>query len=426
MRELSVYLEIKGAQKFIGTLRGSGPEDTVFTYDESYMSSPIAKPVSISLPLQAAPFSPTETGNFFDGLLPEGFTRRTVSQWVRADEGDYPAILAHLGNECLGAIRIVEDGSPEPSPSYEPLGLDRIRALAQEGATQSAQLVAEAHLSLTGASGKVGLYHDGSSGHWYLPLGSAPSNCIVKQSHVRYDAIVTNEKLCLLTASKLGIAVPHSFIIDTGDSGEGDVLFATERYDRKEYSDDTISGLKRPLRLHQEDFCQALGVPPVSKYERSGDSYLPMMTDLLRHHSTDPIDDIIGFWDMVVFNWLIGNTDAHPKNYSLLYSDDLSSVRLAPAYDMVSTVIYEGTSRNMSFNIGGEYAVEKVSRDNWLQAASQAGIGRGLAIDRLDRLAETLRPALLEASEELCSLGFSKAKNIAENILLKGGISKTF
>ncbi len=423
MRELSVYLEISGVRTLVGALRGMSSEDACFTYDEAYLSSPDSKPVSISLPLRIEPYSPAETRSFFDGLLPEGFTRRTVSQWVRADEDDYLTILSCLGNECLGAVRISGGESDDPTPSYERLSFDRIRALAREGATESARLVTEAHLSLTGASGKVGLYYDGGTDSWYLPLGTAPSNYIVKQSHIRYDGIVTNEKLCLLTASKLGIEVPRNFIIDAGGSGEGDVLFGTERYDRREYSGDTISGLRRPLRIHQEDFAQALGIPSAAKYERPGESYLSRMTDLLRHHSSDPIEDITRLWDMTAFNWLIGNTDAHIKNYSLLYSEDLSALRLAPAYDMVSTLIYDGASRSMSFNVGGEYSSDRITQANWERAAVDAGIGRAMVLDRLSHLTESFKPALLQSAEELSLSGFVKAKQMAADILSKGGIS---
>ena len=423
MRELQVYLEIMGSMVYIGKICGNDPEDSYFSYDGAYLSSADARPISISLPLTSSPFSPSQTKTFFEGLLPEGFTRRTVAQWMHADENDYLTILSTLGNECLGAIRIAENDMTKASPSYELLDLDRIKALAGEGATESAQMVTEAHLSLTGASGKVGLYYDKEGGNWYLPAGDAPSNYIVKQSHIRYDGIVTNEKLCLLTASKLGIDVPYSFIINTGTASESEVLFATERYDRKKYSGELISGLRKPLRLHQEDFAQALGIPSASKYEKSGDNYLSLMADLLRRHSSNPIEDITKLWDIVVFNWLIGNTDSHIKNFSLLY-DDLQSVRLAPAYDMISTVIYSGTARSMSFNIGGEYIADRITTDSWKRAASQAGIGRGLALDRLDSLSEALKPALIESAEELYASGFHKAKQISEAILSKGGISR--
>ena len=184
-----------------------------------------------------------------------------------------------------------------------------------------------------------------------------------------------------------------------------------------------MSGLSKPLRLHQEDFSQALGIPSKSKYERMGDHYLSLMSDLLRSYSSDPMNDILKLWDIVVFNCLIGNTDSHIKNFSLLYSSDLSYVRLAPAYDIISTIVYSGTFRNMGFNIGGEYRINDVKMDNWKAAASDAGIGHKLAMSRFDMMADTFKSALIESSDELASAGFSKANEIAKDILTKGGIS---
>lgn len=168
------------------------------------------------------------------------------------------------------------------------------------------------HLSLTGASGKVGLYYDAAGKQWYLPKGTAPSTHIVKQSHVRLDGIVTNEQLSMMTAAKCGIDVPESFIIDLGNGDDKEVLYATRRYDRIfDGAVDTIEGLPRPLRLHQEDFSQALGISSANKYEKGHEGYMRMMFDLLRQYSANPIEDQQKLWDRIVFCYLLGNTDAH-------------------------------------------------------------------------------------------------------------------
>ena len=136
----------------------------------------------------------------------------------------------------------------------------RVKELAEEGATKSTQILMETHQSLTGASGKVGLYYDEKKDKWYLPKGEAPSNYIVKQSHVRLSKLVLNEQLCMMTAKELGIEIPESFIINIGKGTDSEVLFATKRYDRREESDKNIDGLSVPFRLHQEDFAQAMGI----------------------------------------------------------------------------------------------------------------------------------------------------------------------
>ena len=173
MEKLIVSLERDGTLQPVGSIRGESPLDACFAYTEASRNSPDAAPISLSLPLQEDAFTPTQTKNFFEGLLPEGFTRRTVAQWMHVAEEDYLSILHGLGRECLGALCITAEGE-ESEASYEPITPQQVRQLAAEGATKSAELVTKAHLSLTGASGKAGLYYDAEHGAWYLPRGSAP------------------------------------------------------------------------------------------------------------------------------------------------------------------------------------------------------------------------------------------------------------
>ena len=254
MIRLKVSIEISGKNVYAGLITGNNSSDAVFAYDDTYLNNPAAAPISISLPLQSEPFTAVRTRNYFEGLLPEGFLKMTVAQRMRTDENDYLSMLAALGRECLGAIMITDDSEDDTTPSYERLGTEQLRDLAREGVAMSVQLVAKAHLSLAGASGKVGLYYDPENFAWYVPKGYAPSTHIVKQSHVRLDAIVANEQLALSVASELGIEVPESHIINLGEAQEDEVLFATKRYDRiiDLKNGSMISGLPAPVRLHQE------------------------------------------------------------------------------------------------------------------------------------------------------------------------------
>ena len=417
-----VSIEKNGLQTHVGTLTGDRPENTVFAYAPEYLTAEGAAPISLSLPLQEAAFSPAQTKNYFDSLLPEGYTRRTVAQWIHADEDAYRTILHALGCECLGALRIMAEGETHGA-SCEPLELDQVKALAAEGASKSAELVISSHLSLAGATGKVGLYYDGET--WYLPRGTAPSTHIVKQSHVRLKHIVQNERMALTTAKNCGLQVADSFIINTGNGADEEILFAAGRYDRSfSNSGIIIDGLPAPLRLHQEDFAQALGIPASQKYERAGENHLARMFDLLRKHSADPIRDMARLWDQIVFNWLIGNTDAHVKNFSLLYSPDLRTLRLAPAYDLLAAAIYP-TTRKFSFRIGGAATVAAVTEASFEAAAREAGLGVRMAMQRYHRMVEAFVPALRAASEVMQKEGFSEAAEIAEQILQTGGIAFT-
>ena len=421
MKELLVSVEQKGSLVPVGKIIGESPSDACFRYSDEYRLGG-GTPISISLPLQEDAFPAERTAGFFEGLLPEGFTRRTVAQWMHVDEGDYLSILHGLGRECLGALCITEEGETVDA-SYERITDSQVQDLAAEGVTKSAELVTKSHLSLTGASGKVGLYFDEPDNAWYLPHGTAPSTHIIKQSHVRLEAIVTNEKLSLMTAARCGLDTPKSFIMNTGRGGEHEVLFATQRYDRRvDTSSTTVSGLPRPYRLHQEDFAQAMGIPAAAKYEQASNGYMRGMFDILRKYSAEPVTDQLKLWDIIVFDYLIGNTDAHIKNFSLLYDKDLRQIHLAPAYDIVSTVIYEQSTRDMSFSIGGTMSLDDMSRDSFRVAAREVGLGERMALRRFDAMAERFRMALHESAVDLARDGYNKAIELENRILENAGI----
>lgn len=423
MRDLIVSMERNGVMQPVGRIIGDTAADSRFVYSEDYLKRDDAVGVSLSLPPQAEPFSPEQTKCFFEGLLPEGFTRRTVAQWMHVAEEDYLSILHGLGRECLGALCITAEGEESGEASYLPITENEVRELAAEGATKSAELVTKSHLSLTGASGKAGLYYDVENNAWYLPRGTAPSTHIIKQSHVRLEGIVANERLSLMTAARCGIETAGSFIINTGNGADREVLFATERYDRRLLPDSKrIGTLRCPLRLHQEDFAQAMGIPASEKYEKEPRGYLRNMFALLRNHAANPIADQLKLWDMLVFNYLIGNTDSHIKNCSLLYSPNQKTVRLAPAYDMISTTVYEQSTRDMSFYIGGALSLDDLSRESFRLAAREIGMGERMAMRRFETMCENFRPALHRSAEELAAEGFSQAASLEHRILETGGI----
>ncbi|MBE5918527.1 MAG: type II toxin-antitoxin system HipA family toxin [Pseudobutyrivibrio ruminis] len=419
MRELSVYIELNGIQTLVGKIAGESYLDARFSYEREYLDNKDAAAISISLPLQQEAYSPAKTKNFFESLLPEGFSRKAVANWMKADENDYISILAELGRECLGAIKIVEGQDDEVS-GYELLSAQRVKALAAEGATKSTEILLETHLSLTGASGKVGLYYNAADKTWYLPKGDAPSTHIVKQSHVRHKQIVLNEQLCIQTAKRIGITVPESFIVSQGSQADEDILYATARYDRSLSNNKELDGLKCPYRLHQEDFAQALGIFAADKYEKTPSGYMARMFELLRNNSSNPIEDQIALLRIIIFNYLIGNTDCHVKNFSLLYSEDLKSKRLAPAYDLVATRVYRTTS-DMPFYIGDELNISKINRSKFEMAASEIGLSSNLVLNNFDDVTNKLEKAMADAAEKLAEKGFENAISLKDEILKSGG-----
>ena len=394
-----VSMEREGRLYKVGTLEGTGHDDLRFTYDSSYISDPASAAISVSLPLEEVSFDPVRTRTFFEGMLPEGFIRHSLADMMHIDEKDYISMLHNLGHECIGAVRITTDDETYDE-EYIPVTGQEIEQLAAEGATKSTEMVTKTHLSLTGASGKVGLYYDESSDAWYLPTGTAPSTHIVKQSHVRLSGIVVNERLSMLAVAKCGIDTSESFIINTGSAAEEEVLYATKRYDRM-ITDGSrrIGALPRPDRLHQEDFAQALGIPSSGKYEKEDDHYLAEMFKILREYSTDPIEDQL--------------------NFSLLYSPDMRSIRLAPAYDIISTVVYDSSTREMSMKIGNTVDIDEVTTESFEQAAMEIGLGKSLAMKRYDMMRGIFENALYEAAEELRNEGFRTATELCGKILVR-------
>ena len=422
MKRLNVWIEINGESIHAGDIEGDSPDNAVFTYDPSYIKSNYPS-LSISLPVTSKAYSPDATKNFFEGLLPEGFARKSVAKWIHASEDDYLTILETLGAECLGAIRISSDSAD--NAGYEELSMDEVKALAKEGVSKTTEMVTEAHLSLTGASGKVGLYYDGENSKWLKPIGSAPSTHIVKQSHVRLSSIVTNEQLCLMTAAKLGINIPESFIINTGNAEDDEILFATKRYDRLINKNSVIiDNVRRPFRLHQEDFAQALGIAAEDKYETGDRHYLPDIFAILRNYATNPMQDQLNLWDLLIYDFLVGNTDNHIKNISLLYSKNLREITFAPAYDIISTVIYPGNSMDMAIGIAGERNIRAIRRDHFAAAAIDAGLSKRISLQHFDNLADNFEDALTESAHELVRQGYSRAEDISTEILKKGGFSQ--
>jgi len=417
---LTVQIEINGLMIKVGSISGTNYKDAVFIYDESYVAVKNHRPISISLPLSNSAFSSEVTRNFFEGLLPEGFTRKSIADFMHSDPDDYILILKELGRECLGAIQIVDDTNQTVEKyDYKELTKKEVKALAQEGASLAANLVIESHLSLTGASGKTGLYYDEKKKKWYQPVGVAPSNYIVKQSHVRLSNIVVNEQLCLLTAKKLGIDVPDSFVLQTeqNKTEDADVLFATKRFDRYICSESkNINNLPVPYRLHQEDFAQALGINSSHKYEKDDEHYLRQMFNIIRSYSTNPIEDQFKLWRITIFNFFIGNTDNHIKNYSLLYSKDLRTLRLAPCYDVVATRIYKNDLKEMSLSINGKLNMDEVTRADFELEAKAVGLGTKIAMNIFDEIQKEFLAALKASAGELERKGFVHAGEIAEKI----------
>jgi serine/threonine-protein kinase HipA len=353
-----------------------------------------ARPLSHSLPLQPEPFDDRATRPFFAGLLPEGDKRRLIAQALHASRQNDFALLDGIGGECAGAVTLLEPGRTLPGAPSNPgeagasvrwLDEPALLRLLDE-LPQRPMLAGEEglRLSLAGAQDKLPVVADLATPgrpRIGLPLQGSPSTHILKPAIAGADGSVFNEAFCMMLASSLKLAAAPVQILRVADRQ----ALLVQRYDRVATADPL-----HPQRLHQEDFCQALGVPPEHKYQNEGGPSLAQAFELLRRATRPSAPHILRLLDVVVFNALIGNHDAHGKNFSLLYAQPTG---LAPLYDALCTAVYPHLTDKMAMKLGSKYKFTEVMARHWEQFAREAGLSPAQVRRRILEIASQL-PAL--------------------------------
>ncbi len=416
---LFVFREYLGSYERVGTLSGE-PGQVRFAYDPAYLNSPTRKAISIQLPLGADEFGPRETSAFFDGLVPEGSLRQDVADVARSDKRDYLAILDQVRNEPIGALLFSEEPDvSELKASYEPLSFEQAAALADAPAKVALDLSLKSRISLAGAQSKVGLYHAKGAGPadgWLLPRGGAPSTHILKACSDAFPGETLCEALLVRTVALMGLPAEECFLIPV--DGHNPIL-AVRRYDRAFTGESArvINGNRVPLRLHQEDMCQACGLSSGLKYEPTGANYLSEMAQVINQYSTEPFEDrtVLAYYQL--FDFLVGNCDNHLKNWSLLYDEAWENIRLAPLYDVVNTTRYERLKREMGVSFGGSRVIDDVMPEMIRGRLESIGIPGVIANGMFDDFAKELLPALEDAANGLSSEGFPEALELFEELL---------
>ena len=256
-------------------------------------------------------------------------------------------------------------------------------------------------LSLAGAQPKLPIILDGDRAA--LPINSAAATThILKPEPETFPGLVDNEWYCMVLAAAVGLRVAE---VRKEVSVSGLPYLVVERYDR----DQTTSPIRR---LHQEDFCQALGVASAFKYQAEGGPGVSDAIALLREATAAPVVELPRFWDALAFNWLIGNCDAHGKNFSLLY--DAGSPTLAPLYDLVSTVVYPELVTRLAMSIDGATQIADVDAQAWSKLASQVGVRHEFAMETVGRIA---RRAVAAAARIAAEQGTNAAQEIAGRVV---------
>lgn len=344
---------------YAGQLSQQASGKLSFHYDAAYRAHPDAIAFSMSLPLDAEGFTEDAVKAYFSGLLPDETIREYIAGAFGVSEKNAFALLKAIGGECAGALSFYPTGQ---KPFFEKHAAAHLDLLTQDQLSdilkrlQKRPLLAGEdgyRLSLAGAQNKLAVgFIDNQI---KLIKNGAPTTHILKPLIARVSDSVHNEFFCMKLARIMGIDTPEVFMYHH----QNIPYYLVTRYDRHRSKDGSV------MRVHQEDFCQALSIPAEMKYEREGGPSIAQCQALITTHSKQPALDMHKFMMMVQFNYLIGNNDAHGKNFSFLYKD--KKPVLAPAYDLLSTAIYPELSRKMAMKIGGKYNPEDVFQRHWHQ-----------------------------------------------------------
>jgi serine/threonine-protein kinase HipA len=372
----------------IGLVRQGPGGKLSFAYIEEWRNSPDAFPLSLSMPLALAEHGHAKIDPFLWGLLPD--SERILDQWGRrfhVSARNAFALISHVGEDCAGAAQFVTPERASAIRRQSPADVqwldevviaERLRSLRADHAAW--RLPRDTgQFSLAGAQPKTALLF--LNGRWGLPSGRVPTTHILKPPTGEFDGHAENEHFCLELARALGMAVPNSAIMHFED----EIAIVVERYDR------TSVGA-RLIRIHQEDMCQALALPPVRKYESEGGPGGAAVFNLLQTSSSNSAEDTRRFLDAVAYNWLIAGTDAHAKNYAVLLAAG-GQVRFAPIYDLASVLPYSDFDPHrieLAMKLGGEYRLQNIGLRQWQKLAKEVRLDPEEVIHRVAAMADAI------------------------------------
>jgi serine/threonine-protein kinase HipA len=344
--------------------------------------------LSLALPVTPREYPQGVTSSLLDGLLPEGEPRKSLARELGLRLDDTYRLVEALGRDCAGAVVIQPlDDPPPPRPSTaaaEALSAGELETLVEN--LRSAPLGAggDVRVSLAGVQEKLVLTRM-PNGSWGRPIGGAPSTHILKPEIAAYPQTVENEAFCMRVAKRLDLDVAA---VETTEIA-GRKLIVVERYDRSIGPDGSVK------RIHQEDFCQATGTPPDTKYEEDGGPSLQRIADILQ--DVAHADSLVKLAQAVTLNVLLGNGDAHGKNFSLLHTAS-GGLALAPLYDLMSTLHYG--DRRLAMYVDDVQRTDRVTAERVISEVTHWGVSRERAeatvVGLLDRAPEAIAAAYAE------------------------------
>lgn len=360
---MDLAVRLHGAH--VGTLRPGTGTDYTFEYAAEVVeeAGEGAIVLSHSMPVRADAYGPIETRTFFEGLLPERMRREELARELRLDANDSYALLAAIGRDCAGAIVIVpdEDGTAPDERPVEWLGDGELADLVEQlprrplGISRRERRM---RLSLAGVQRKLVLVRD-ELGKFGVPTTETPSTHLVKPEYEHeYPSLAHNEMFCMSVARRLGLPAAETELTSIADR----TCLVSRRFDRVDVDGETA-------RLHQEDLCQALAVPSNLKYQSELGPGFASLRTLLEEIGRGA--DLRTMVRAAVMNFVLGNSDAHGKNFAILFAD--TGRELAPLYDVVSTAVYD-LDDELAMAIGDTFDPDAVRLADWLDMSADCDL----------------------------------------------------
>ena len=411
---MNEYLIALAGGRKVGEIGRDARGRLSFEYDDAWSLEDAAFPLSLSMPLTVRDHGHDRIEPWLWGLLPDN--ENVLTRWARQFQVSARSafsLLKATGEDCPGAVQFVRPDRVTELLASRTVGVSasdavpesrevawlttaeveaRLRTLRHDN---SAWRLAEdvGQFSLAGAQSKTALLLE--DGRWGVPHGATPTTHILKPPIPGFAGHCENEHLCLQLADALGIPAAYSRVNSFGQ----EAAIVVERYDR-------IAVAGRLVRLHQEDLCQALARSPLNKYESDGGPGCRDIASAIQSHSTRPGEDVRTFVEAIALNWVIGGTDAHARNFSLLIGTG-GNARLAPLYDLASALPYPGhyaPRLKLAMKIGGESRLGYIQVRHWERFAAQVGlppdevlgICKSVAAETPDRFADVVAAARSE------------------------------
>jgi len=396
---VSLFARPVGELDMRGPVRA--PEDWRFAYAPQYAHRARPVALSVSLPVRDAPFEGAVARNWFCNLLPEGAVRDAIASRLRIPPRDDFALLACIGGECAGAVSITSPDTSSAAAADGEVKLADLLPASNEamGEGEWALLGTPRRLSLAGAQDKIAVVR-ADDGVIRLPAMSEITTHIFKPESTRLRGLRDLEALGLALARAIGLNAVEASIIEV--SGRKGLL--VERYDR------VVRG-GNLVRLHQEDFCQALGYPGELKYEAGGGPSLAQCANLVRQRLRLGPMAVQGLLDWAIYNAIIGNADAHAKNLALLCDQD-GHRSLAPFYDLVPTIAFSPrlVDRTPALRIGDCEHMDRITSAHWRAFATAAGYAPRFVLGRLAAMSEAVAHKLDEVANALIAQGADETR----------------